>query len=178
MENNLIYALYCPKTNIPVYIGQTKNGLNRPFSHIKDQSHSIKVNEWVSILEEEGLKPMIVILEHSFNEEFLNDKESYWVNKFISQGHLLFNLKLIKPLHFINKEFDGEESSDPLQDIRIYIKAKRKMLKLTQHEVAERSGVGLRFYRELEQGHKTNFNTDSIVKVLSLLGNGKLSISK
>lgn len=175
MENNLIYALYCPKTNIPVYIGQTKNGMDRPFTHITNQSHSTKVNQWVSLLNDEGLNPTIVILEHSFNEEFINDKESFWVNKFISEGHLLLNQTLIKPFHFINKEFNGDETSDPLQDIRIFIKAKRKLLNLTQVETAKRAGVGLRFYRELEQGYKTNFSTDSIIKVLSLFGSGKLS---
>lgn len=33
-----------------------------------------------------------------------------------------------------------------------FIKDKRKQLKFTQPELAERSGVGLRFIRELEQG--------------------------
>ena len=33
-----------------------------------------------------------------------------------------------------------------------FIKEKRKQLNLTQPELAERAGVGLRFVRELEQG--------------------------
>ncbi len=36
-----------------------------------------------------------------------------------------------------------------------YIKEKRKLFKLTQVELAERSGVGLRFVRELERGKAT-----------------------
>ena len=33
-----------------------------------------------------------------------------------------------------------------------FIKQKRKQLKLTQPDLAEKAGVGLRFVRELEQG--------------------------
>jgi len=36
-----------------------------------------------------------------------------------------------------------------------FIKEKRKQLKLTQPEPAERAGVGLRFVRELEQGKQS-----------------------
>ena len=36
-----------------------------------------------------------------------------------------------------------------------YIRDKRKRFKLTQIELAERSGVGIRFMRELERGKKT-----------------------
>jgi transcriptional regulator with XRE-family HTH domain len=67
--------------------------------------------------------------------------------------------------------------NDPLNNIRVYIKIRRKQLKLTQLELSKKSGVGIRFLRELEQGRKTNFNTEPIIKVLSLLGNGKLTIS-
>ena len=36
-----------------------------------------------------------------------------------------------------------------------FVKDKRKKLGLTQPQLAERAGVGLRFVRELEQGKKT-----------------------
>ena len=36
-----------------------------------------------------------------------------------------------------------------------HIKQKRKANRLTQVELAERSGVGLRFVRDMEQGKKT-----------------------
>ena len=38
---------------------------------------------------------------------------------------------------------------------RFFVKQKLKQLKLTQPELAERAGVGLRFIRELEQGKQT-----------------------
>ena len=36
-----------------------------------------------------------------------------------------------------------------------YVKAMRKQYNLTQVELSEKSGVGLRFVRELEQGKQT-----------------------
>ena len=50
-----------------------------------------------------------------------------------------------------------------------YIRAKRKMYNLTQVELAERSGVGVRFVRELERG-KTTVQMDKVNQVLRLFG--------
>ena len=53
--------------------------------------------------------------------------------------------------------------------IAAFIKEKRKQLKLTQPELAERAGVGLRFVRELEQG-KQSVRLDKLNQVLALFG--------
>jgi y4mF family transcriptional regulator len=50
-----------------------------------------------------------------------------------------------------------------------FIKEKRRLLKLTQPELAERAGVGLRFVRELEQGKQT-VQLDKVNLVLALFG--------
>ena len=50
-----------------------------------------------------------------------------------------------------------------------YIKQKRKKNGLSQVELAERSGVGLRFVRELEQGKQT-LRMDKVNDVLALFG--------
>ena len=50
-----------------------------------------------------------------------------------------------------------------------YIRSKRKKYNLTQVELAERSGVGLRFVRELERG-KTTVQMDKVNQVLYLFG--------
>ena len=49
------------------------------------------------------------------------------------------------------------------------VKQKRKKLKLTQTDLAEKAGVGLRFLRELEQGKKT-LRMDKVNQVLELFG--------
>jgi len=53
--------------------------------------------------------------------------------------------------------------------ISIFIKERRKQLKLTQPELAERAGVGLRFVRELEQGKQT-VQINKVNQVLALFG--------
>lgn len=50
-----------------------------------------------------------------------------------------------------------------------YIKAKRKEFGLTQVELSQKSGVGLRFVRELEQGKET-LRLDKVNQLLALFG--------
>lgn len=50
-----------------------------------------------------------------------------------------------------------------------HIRAKRKMFRLTQVELADRAGVGLRFVRELERGKET-VQLDKVNLVLKLFG--------
>lgn len=50
-----------------------------------------------------------------------------------------------------------------------YIKEKRKQYGLTQVDLSRKSGVGLRFVRELEQG-KTTLRLDKVNQVLALFG--------
>lgn len=50
-----------------------------------------------------------------------------------------------------------------------FVKERRKQLNLTQTDLAEKSGVGLRFVRELEQGKQT-LRMDKINQVLALFG--------
>jgi y4mF family transcriptional regulator len=49
------------------------------------------------------------------------------------------------------------------------VKEKRKSVNLTQPELAEKAGVGLRFVRELEQG-KESLRIDKVNQVLQLFG--------
>ena len=50
-----------------------------------------------------------------------------------------------------------------------FVKERRKQHNLTQIDLAEKSGVGLRFVRELEQGKQT-LRMDKINQVLALFG--------
>ncbi len=54
-------------------------------------------------------------------------------------------------------------------EIGEYIRTKRKMFHLTQIELSERTGVGIRFIRELERG-KTTVQMDKVNQVLYLFG--------
>lgn len=60
-----------------------------------------------------------------------------------------------------------------------YVKQMRKRYNLTQVDLSEKSGVGLRFVRELEQGKQT-LRLDKVNQVLKLFGAevGVVQISK
>ncbi len=50
-----------------------------------------------------------------------------------------------------------------------YVKEMRKQFGLTQIDLSQKSGVGLRFVRELEQGKET-LRLDKVNQVLALFG--------
>lgn len=54
-------------------------------------------------------------------------------------------------------------------DIAKFVKDKRIAVKLSQPELAQKAGVGLRFVRDLEQGKET-LRLDKINQVLRLFG--------
>lgn len=56
-----------------------------------------------------------------------------------------------------------------LKKISLFIKKRRKRAGLTQIQLAERSGVGLRFLRELEQG-KESVQLNKVNQVLNFFG--------
>ena len=69
-------------------------------------------------------------------------------------------------------------NSITMNQIATFIKQKRKEAGLTQEEFAIRSGLGLRFVRELEQGKET-VRMDKVNQALAMFGAvaipGKLS---
>ncbi len=56
-----------------------------------------------------------------------------------------------------------------MKEIAVFIKQKRKEAGLTQEEFAIRSGLGLRFVRELEQGKET-VRMDKVNQALAMFG--------
>jgi len=54
-------------------------------------------------------------------------------------------------------------------NISSFVKYNRGKLRLTQEELAEKAGVGLRFIRDLEQGKET-LRMDKVNQVLALFG--------
>ena len=56
-----------------------------------------------------------------------------------------------------------------------FVKQRWKLLGLTQEELAEKAGVGLRFIRDLEQGKET-LRMDKVNQVLSLFGHELLAV--
>ncbi len=53
--------------------------------------------------------------------------------------------------------------------ISVTVKERRKALGITQHELAQKAGVGLRFIRDLEQG-KSTVQVAKVNQVLFMFG--------
>ncbi len=56
-----------------------------------------------------------------------------------------------------------------MNDLSEFVRERRKSLDMTQPELAEKAGTGLRFIRDLEQGKKT-LRMDKVNQVLRLFG--------
>lgn len=54
-------------------------------------------------------------------------------------------------------------------DLSEFVRERRKSLDMTQPELAEKAGTGLRFIRDLEQGKKT-LRMDKVNQLLGLFG--------
>lgn len=54
-------------------------------------------------------------------------------------------------------------------ELIVFVKTRREQLGLTQQELADRAGVGIRFVRDLEQG-KESLRLDKVNQVLVLFG--------
>ena len=56
-----------------------------------------------------------------------------------------------------------------LDPLATFVKQRRRLLRLSQPDLAAKAGVGLRFVRELEQG-KATLRLDKVNAVLQLFG--------
>ena len=75
-------------------------------------------------------------------------------------------IKLKFPIFAPDKVYNKMEARTIIAQ---YVKEMRKKYKLTQIDLSEKAGVGLRFVRELEQG-KTTLRLDKVNKVFELFG--------
>ena len=53
--------------------------------------------------------------------------------------------------------------------LSVFLKEKRKITNMTQQDLAQKAGVGLRFIRDIEQG-KSSLRMDKVNQVLKLFG--------
>lgn len=88
-----IYCLKDPVSEITVYIGRTKRTLaERLTNHLYDTLHKEKY-EWVQSILSKSLRPTICELEVVPLEESAQ-REQYWIDKFLSDGHNLLNQEM------------------------------------------------------------------------------------
>lgn len=86
-----IYALIDPITNEVKYIGKSNNIIQRYKAHInKSRKHQKNKIEWINSLNENGLKPLIFVLDEVPMGES-KFWETYWVSQMKTWGYTLFN---------------------------------------------------------------------------------------
>src|SRR3712207_5264143 len=85
------------------------------------------------------------------------------VSMFYTLSGAVFQISLhLYPIRYIDRMHQEHHITN-------FVKYQRNKQKLTQEQLAERAGVGLRFIRELEQGKET-LRMDKVNQVLRLFG--------
>jgi len=96
MKTVYIYSLNDPTTKEVRYVGKTVNPFNRFWGHIgeaknKKKGKNEKKAEWIRNLLDLGIRPELNILEEVLSDEW-EEKEIYWINKFIQSKNNLLNI--------------------------------------------------------------------------------------
>jgi hypothetical protein len=74
----IVYALVDPRTHQTRYIGKSKNGLARPFSH-RAYTHNVKLSAWLRDLDSCQTEYTVLILAHASTDEQLTSLEAHWI---------------------------------------------------------------------------------------------------
>jgi len=181
MNQYLIYGLRCPKTDDYRYIGKSSSGLQRAQSHLTF-SHNESVNHWVAELREQGFCPLIDVIEEC-SEEDLQVKEQFWIQFYTDSGCKLMNSifyrgaaieKLEKDVADAQKELEQVfnniiETINEASTLGGFIKNRRRMLKVTQANLAEMAGITSKTLSEIELNN-ANPSYYTIEKLLDILG--------
>lgn len=187
-EKNIIYGLKDPRTDEYKYVGKSVQGIRRAKSHLSN-SHNPLVNEWIKDLKMNNYLPDIIILENVSDWTELIDKEKYWIGKLLNEDYDLFNIDATNSyndnMDMYNKKLKNQIKKrekflqDKLQNIIAkgdnvsnfceLIKKRRKILNITQEELAEISNVGLRTIKNIENGN-VNPTINTLNSILDCLG--------
>lgn len=90
-----IYALCCPKSGEPRYIGQAKNLQRRLLDHIRKSSqHPSPLGQWLRSLMMEGRVPRIKAIRQLANDADANAAEIEMIRSYREAGHQLLNLTI------------------------------------------------------------------------------------
>lgn len=181
MSDLIIYGLRCPKTHYYKYIGKSSSGLVRPKTHLV-LSHNNSVRLWIEELREEGLCPLIDVIEEC-SEDNLLEREKFWIAYYHESVYPLMNIieyrgysitkiqeelkieeqRLAEKLNKVKQEISN------LDNIHEFIKYIRKERGMNQEILADLSGVGLRTLKQIETG-KGNHTYKTLENLLNVLG--------
>lgn len=90
-----IYAFRHPITNECKYIGQTRTGLKRLYTHFLPHvlnKYNQRIYNWIGSLKKQNLEPKLELIEIVNNPKDLDCAEIFWISYFRLQGNDLCNL--------------------------------------------------------------------------------------
>jgi len=166
MNKYIIYGLYCPFTDSLHYVGKSSSYMIRPTQHLTE-SHSEKINEWVSQLKFLGHKPIIRILEEC-TETNIDERELAWIKKSADEGCYLLNT-VHNHTNKILLQREYELENVDVLTIGKMINEARISAKLTGIELSQMAGIHRQTLRSIENGD-TKVSIGNLKGVLNILG--------
>jgi len=170
MKTNLIYGLRDPRNDVYYYIGKTTVGYERPLKHLT-KSHSKTVNDWVNQLESLGLVPAVDVIERDILLENLTEREKFWIDYHYDLNPELFNIQsLPETINKVRTQDDDAKFNSLVSlvlNIGNILKTERMSRKLTQEELAKKSGLHRSTISLCEGGN--NVTVEAIKKYLAAL---------
>lgn len=155
MNTNLIYVLYDPRNDTPMYVGKTTIGIDRPIMHLH-YSHNHNVREWTSELNKLGYSPIVKIIEKNIELCLLSDREKYWIREYCSINPDLLNILLMPQakdeIRFEINKNELLEASKFLNNIPTLLKSLKYLTKMNQEEIAKELNISLGTIKRIENG--------------------------
>lgn len=187
---NIIYGLKDPRNDVYYYIGKSSVGNKRALQHLL-KSHSEKVNNWVNEIRNNGLNPIVDLIEEVERMNNLIDREKYWVNYYSKNNPEILNTYLIENEHKnkkrINEEKPVRTETDKekfetllgiVDQIHIIIKNERIFSDMNQGTLAKKAGIARNTIVNLETGHENQIGLGNIKKILKVLEKSSTSETK
>ena len=95
---HFVYELAYPLTGVTFYVGITKNAYERLKFHMNNRDRSnLAKKAVVQSLKDDGLAPVMRILESVDSLEIAQEREKYWINYYAAQDLPLTNIALVPP---------------------------------------------------------------------------------
>lgn len=98
----IIYGLEDPRDHKIFYVGQTQNAYRRFRDHLKCNGGNYKNSARVVEMREQDIIPHFVELERTEDSGYARVREVYWIQHYISLGHLMNN-EVHSEIKFIGK---------------------------------------------------------------------------
>jgi DNA-binding transcriptional regulator YiaG len=158
-----IYALIDPRYNTTRYVGMSRNAQRRLFQHLLGDQGNEQKNNWLLELLEEGVYPILRILETIDAEEadayaIACEREQYWISECLRLDMPLLNISVRgrkKNLRFRRPHINWiEKEHSEVEESALSLRELREWAVLTQEELAQLMGVSITTVSHWETGNK------------------------